>query len=392
MKVDDKTGISFATVILFATACGIVVGNIYYSQPLVGLISPALHISKLRASLMVSVTQLGYAAGLLLLVPLGDILENRRLVVVTIATSVPALLAAGLAGNGTVFLLASLCIGLTSVAVQMLVPLAAHLAPDATRGRVVGNVLSGLLFGILFARPVSSLITSLSSWRMVFFLSAGAMAGLVVILRLTLPYRQPESGQHYGALLLSIIKLPFTTPVLRNRAAYQCASFACFSLYWTAIPLLLASDFHYTQRGIALFALVGAAGALAAPIAGRLADRGHGQPGTAFALATLAGGFALALAGAHWHSVVLLALAGVALDAAVQCNLVFGQRAIYQLNPAMRSRLNGVFMSVTFLGGALGSALTSPLLEQGGFTSVCGLGVALPLAALVWFAAAEQRK
>lgn len=378
-------------VTLLAAACGIVVANIYYAQPLIGLIGPDVGLGPRAASLIVSLTQLGYAAGLLLLVPLGDLLENRRLVVVTVACSIPPLLLSGLARSGPVMLVAAVLIGLTSVAVQMLVPLAAHLTPEHRRGRVVGNVMSGLLFGILLARPISSVIADVSSWRVVFFASAGVMLCTAVLLALTLPRRQPEGRQHYGALLATLFALPFQLPLLRQRAAYQAAAFAGFSLFWTAVPLLLARQFHYTQRGIAVFALVGAAGALTAPIAGRLADRGFSKPGTVCAQLAVAAAFMLALLGGWAHSIVVLALSGVLLDAGVQTNMVFGQRAIYTLAPAIRSRLNGMFMAIFFLGGAAGSGLTSPVMAHFGWPGICVLGAILPVAALGYFWAASRR-
>jgi predicted MFS family arabinose efflux permease len=278
-EVADLAAPSATLVFFLAASCGIIVANIYYSQPLVGLIAPAIGIHKAAASLIVTLTQLGYAAGLLALVPLGDIVENRRLLTLTVAASIPALLIAGLADSGAQFLAASALIGLTSVAVQMLIPLAAHLAPDHQRGRIVGNVMSGLLLGILLARPIASLIADSFGWRMVFFLSAGVMAGLVLVMRVVLPTRQPSANHHYFELLRSLLALPINTPLLRRRAAYQAAAFGAFTLFWTAAPLLLAHKFGFTQRGIAVFAFAGAAGALAAPIAGRLADRNHAVRG-----------------------------------------------------------------------------------------------------------------
>lgn len=378
-------------VTLLAAACGIVVANIYYAQPLVGMIGPGVGLSRHDASLIVSLTQLGYAAGLLLLVPLGDLLENRLLVLVTIAASIPALLLAGLAQSGLVMLVAAALIGVTSVAVQMLVPLAAHMAPDHSRGRVVGNVMSGLLFGILLARPVASIIANFFGWRAVFFASAVVMMGTILLLRFTLPHRRSGVRHRYGELLASLFALPFTLPVLRQRAAYQAAAFAGFSLFWTGVPLLLAHEFHYTQSGIAAFALVGAAGALVAPVAGRMADRGHSAIGTVCALLAITGALLLALAGGWSHSIILLALSGVILDAGVQSNNVFGQRAIYTLAPEMRSRLNGMYMAIFFAGGAAGSALTSPILVHFGWPGICAVGAALPLAALVYFWAASRR-
>jgi predicted MFS family arabinose efflux permease len=306
-------------------------------------------------------------------------------VVLTVAATIPGLLLAGVAHSAPMMLAAAILIGIPTVGVQMLVPLAAHLAPDATRGRVVGNVMSGLLAGILLARPVASLIADAAGWRAVFFAAAAAMAATALLLRFTLPHRQPETQERYGALLATLFALPFTQPVLRRRALYQAACFAGFSLFWTGAPLLLARDFGFTQRGIAVFALAGAAGALAAPIAGRLADRGYSRGGTLGGLLAVAGGFGIAWVGAWVHSYLLLALAGVVLDAGVQTNLVIGQRAIYALAPALRSRLNGMFLALFFLGGAAGSALTSPVLQAFGWPGICALGIMLPLAALMMF-------
>jgi predicted MFS family arabinose efflux permease len=374
-----------AMVIFLAVSCGVIVANIYYAQPLVGLIAPAVGLGAGAASFIVALTQLGYAAGLLALVPLGDIVENRRLLTLTVAASIPALLIAGMARSGAAFMTAGALIGLTSVAVQMLVPLAAHLAPDQQRGRIVGNVMSGLLAGILLARPIASLIAHSFGWRAVFFASGIVMAAEALALRLILPKREPSADHRYFALLRSLLALPFNTPVLRRRAAYQAAAFGGFSLFWTATPLLLAQKFDFTQRGIAVFALVGAAGALAAPIAGRLADRNFGRPGTVVALLSIVAAFLLAAWGGAGHSVIVLAAAGVLLDAGVQANLVFSQRAIYALAPEMRSRLNGVFMAIFFAGGAAASALVSPVLTGFGWPGICGLGVLLPLLALLYF-------
>ncbi len=373
-------------VFLLAAACGLTVANIYYVQPLIGLIGPELGMDPRHSSWMVTFTQLGYAAGLLLLVPLGDMVENRRLLVTTVAASVPALLAAGLARNSAVFLTAGGLIGLTSVSVQMLLPLAAHLTSDHQRGRIVGNIMSGLLLGILLARPVASVMADAYGWRAVFLLSSVLMTSLAVILWFTLPHRQPEAKHAYVDLLKSLWRLPITYPVLLRLGLYQAAAFACISLFWTAVPLFLMHAYGYHQRGIAGFALIGAAGALSAPIAGRLADRGIGRLGTLVSLASIIIAFSMAAwGGLVSHSVWMLALAGVLLDAGVQFNLVFSQRTLYALAPALRSRLNGVFIAIFFIGGALGSVLVSPLLATLGWAGICGLGLLLPLLALGYF-------
>lgn len=380
--------LSRSLVMLMALACGVVVANIYYAQPLVGLIGPAVGLSPETASLVVTLTQVGYGAGLVLLVPLGDLLENRRLVVATLCSTVAALLVAAVAPTASLFLAAAFLIGVTSVAVQMLVPLAAHMAPEASRGQVVGNVMSGLLLGILLARPVSSLIADSLGWRAVFGLSAVAMVGFAVLLWRVLPQRRPTGRSGYGALIGSLGRLLVRTPVLQRRTVYQTMMFASFSLYWTAVPLLLmGAPFHLSQRGIALFALSGAAGALVAPLAGRIADRGWTRPATGFALAMAALSFFVAQAGvgAGEGSIALLVLAGLLLDMGVQMNMVLGQRAIYSLGAETRSRMNAIYMAIFFLGGAAGSALAGYAFAVGGWAPVTWIGFAFPAIGLLFY-------
>ncbi|KAA0596828.1 MFS transporter [Azospirillum lipoferum] len=386
LPVEDAAhpALSRSLVLLMALACGVVVANIYYAQPLVGLIGPAVGLSPETASLVVTLTQVGYGAGLVLLVPLGDLLENRRLVVVTLSSTVAALLVAAVAPTASLFLAAAFLIGVTSVAVQMLVPLAAHMAPEASRGQVVGNVMSGLLLGILLARPVSSLIADSLGWRAVFGLSALVMVGFAVLLWRVLPQRRPTSRSSYGVLLGSLGRLLVRTPVLQRRTVYQTMMFAAFSLYWTSVPLLLAgAPFHLSQRGIALFALSGAAGALVAPIAGRIADRGWTRPATGFALAMAALSFFVARAGEG--SIALLVLAGLLLDMGVQMNMVLGQRAIYSLGAETRSRMNAIYMAIFFLGGAAGSALAGYAFAVGGWAPVTWIGFAFPAIGLLFY-------
>lgn len=385
----EPAGPSRALIALYAVATGAIVANLYYAQPLVALIAPDLHMPAPIAGLLVTFTQIGYAAGLLLLVPLGDLVENRALSVRLIAGAVLALALAALAWSWPVFLAAALLIGLGSTAVQILVPMIATLTPEATRGRVVGTVMGGLVFGILLARPAASLIAYVAGWRAVFALSALGMAALAILLQIKLPITQPTAKQRYGALIASMVRLYITEPTLRRRALYQSAAFAAFSLYWTAIPLYLIHAYHFTQFGIAIFALVGAGGAIAAPLAGRLADAGYSRPGSAAALTLVLTSFAISALGATLHSVILLALAGVALDFGVQANNVFGQRAIYTLAPELRARLNGAYMAAFFLGGAIGSAVASTLLTTGGWLAVAAAGAAAPAAALAYFTTTE---
>lgn len=383
----EKT-ISPLLTFMFAAACGLVAANLYYGQPLAGPISQSLGFSPAATGLIVTLTQIGYGLGLLLIVPLGDLLENRKLVLTLVALSAIALIGAAFASSPSLFLLASLCIGLASVAVQVLVPFAAHMAPDASRGAVVGNVMSGLLVGIMLARPAASFLSELLSWHAVYITSAGVMVGLIAILRLVLPTRVPHTRLHYGQLLSSMGHLALRTPVLQRRALYQACMFGAFSLFWTTTPLLLASPaFGLTQNGIALFALAGAAGAVASPIAGRVADRGWTKLATAFALtiaivAFLIGHFS---GSGSLLALITLTLSGIMLDFGVQTNLVLGQRAIFALSAEHRSRLNGLYMATFFAGGALGSALGGWAYATGGWNLASWIGVAFPVIALLAF-------
>ncbi|HEV8311948.1 MAG TPA: MFS transporter [Burkholderiaceae bacterium] len=375
--------------LLLAFACGLIAANLYYAQPLAGPIGAALGLSPGATGLIVTLTQVGYGTGLLFIVPLGDLLETRRLVLTLISLATLALLGAALSMHPLPFLAATLCIGLASVAVQVLVPYAAHLAPEAVRGTVVGNVMSGLMLGIMLARPVSSFIAQIASWHAVFFISAGAMCLLAVMLRVALPPRKPVSTLSYGQLLASMAHLARTTPVLQRRALYQASLFAAFSLFWTTAPLLLAGpEFRLSQGGIALFALAGVAGAVASPIAGRLADKGWTRPATAFALLAVAAAFLITHIGTYGSalSLGLLVAAGILLDFGVTTNLVLGQRAIFVLGAEYRSRLNGLYMATFFAGGALGSALGGLAYAHGGWALASWLGAALPIAALLYFA------
>ncbi|MBC9745143.1 MFS transporter [Pseudomonas syringae pv. syringae] len=371
-----------AMVMLFAFCCGAIVANIYYAQPIIELIAPDIGLSSTAASLIVSLTQIGYALGLFFLVPLGDLLENRRLMLVTTVVAILSLLGAAFAEQPNVFLLVSLLVGFSSVSVQMLIPLAAHLAPEESRGRVVGGIMGGLLLGILLARPIASLVADHFGWRAVFGSAAVVMIGISVVLATTMPKRVPDHRASYGQLLFSLWTLLRTQPVLRQRAFYQACMFATFSLFWTAVPLELSRNHGLSQSQIAIFALIGAIGAIAAPISGRLADAGYTRIASLGALLFGALSFLPGLVHPA-YSVIGLAITGVVLDFCVQTSMVLGQRTVYALDAASRSRLNALYMTSIFIGGAIGSAVASPLFDHGGWSWVLIAGTALPLIALL---------
>lgn len=385
-RQSPRQQISAGTILLLAGSCGLIVANIYYAQPLIGPIAQSLGLAPQAAGLIVTLSQVGYGAGLMFIVPLGDLVENRKLILLSIGLSAIGLGAAAFAPSAAVFLVCAGAIGLGSVAVQILVPLAAHLAPTATRGRVVGMVSSGLMTGIMLARPVSSFIAAQSSWRAVFVLSAAAMVALAAVLSRALPTRAPQTRLTYGALIASMARLVATTPILRRRAFYQSCLFFAFSLFWTTAPLLLAGpEYRMTQNGIALFGLAGASGAIAAPIAGGLADRGLSRPATAAAIVLVLAALLITLLPTPGSSLALLVLAAVAIDFGVQANLVFGYRAIFSLAPEARGRLNGAYLATFFAAGAVGSAVGAWAYARGGWALACCIGAAPPLVAVAGF-------
>ncbi|WP_413736227.1 MFS transporter [Sodalis sp. RH21] len=373
--------------LLLAAACGLIAANLYYAQPLAGLISQALGLSPRGAGILVTMTQIGYGLGLLLVVPLGDLFENRKLTLAVMAIGIAALATAAVAQTITLFLIAALFIGLGSVTVQILVPYAAHLSPKALQGKAVGNVMSGLMLGIMLARPASSLIAHLTSWRTVFMVSAVVMILLTLVLARALPKRRPPAGLRYPQLLTSIGSLARHNIVLRRRSLYHAAMFGSFSLFWTVTPLWLTGpEFHLSQVGVALFALAGVAGAVAAPIAGRIADRGWSGTATFAAMLAVVAAFILSHAGAAGSParLAMLVVAAVLLDFGVTMNLVIGQRAIFALGDHHRSRLNGIYMATFFAGGALGSALGGWAYARDGWLLASAIGGLFPVMALIY--------
>lgn len=390
-KAIDKD-ISSGLIILLATACGIIVANLYYAQPLIGVISNEIGLSNSSAGLIVTLTQIGYVVGLLFLVPLGDIVENKKLILILLFLSAFALISMVFVKSATLLLIASFFIGLGSVAAQVLVPLVSYLSSENARGRVVGNVMSGLLLGIMLARPISSLVADMWGWNAIFALSATVIIVLAFVLSKVLPTRKPKAKTNYIALLNSMWQLLRTTPILRRRAIYHACVFGAFSLFWTTVPLLLSNPaFHFSQTAIALYALVGITGAIAAPIGGRLADLGWTRPATGIALTIVIISLLLPLfiQSSSPFGIAVLVIAAILLDMGVSANLVLSQRLIFSLSPEIRSRLNGLFMAIFFLGGAVGSFIGGWAYALGGWNLTLWIGIAFPTIALLYFAREE---
>ncbi len=378
-------GIEGGLTVVFAVACGLMVANIYYAQALIGEIGPALGLRGGTAALAVTLTQLGYGAGLLLIVSLADLVENRRLILTMVVGAALGLAGMFVSQGATSFLLFSFVTGFCSVGAQIMVPLAAHLAPEERRGQVVGNVMSGLVTGIMLARPLANALAALAGWRAIFAVSSLAMVALGLVLARLLPRRRPAPGLGYAAILRSSLSLLVRTPAVRRRTAYQAVLFAAFNLFWTAVPLLLARRFGLGQIGIALFALAGAGGALAAPLAGRAGDRGHVRSGTAGALLVAMGALLMSVWAVDARALLVLGAAAVLLDAATQFNQVLGQRVLYSIAPDARGRINASYMTVVFIGAACGSTLASWTFSRGGWSATAWTGAALVAAALLLF-------
>lgn len=381
----DHAGISPGLTAIFSLACGLMVANLYYAQALIGEIAPALGLHGGVAGLVVTLTQLGYGAGLFFVVSLADRVENKRLILLLTVGACLGLVGIWTATGATGFLVFSFLTGFCSVGAQIMVPLAAHLAPEQRRGQVVGNIMGGLITGIMLARPLANGLAAVAGWRTIFGLSAIGMALLALLIARTVPQHRPKPDLGYGALLRSGLSLLVRTPAIRRRTAYQATIFAAFNLFWTTVPLLLAQRFGLGQMGIALFALAGAGGALAAPIAGRLGDRGHIRAGTAGALTAAILAFLLAGWAGAAHALILLAVAAVVLDAATQMNQVLGQRVLFSIAPEARGRINSVYMTMVFLAGALGSTLATISYDRGGWTATAAVGAVLMMAVFLLF-------
>ena len=368
---------------LLAVAAGATVANLYYSQPLLVEIATEFKVQPAAVSVVPTATQLGYAAGLLLLVPLGDSMERRRLIVVTTLCAVLMLFGVAFAPTLGWLTLASFLLGAVSVVPQLAVPFAAHLAAPDQRGRIVGIVMSGLLVGILLSRTLSGWIGAYTgNWRDIYLLAIGVMLMLAILLQRTLPRLPPGRPIPYMALLASLIHLVQSEPVLRRHALVGGCGFATFSVFWTTLAFhlhQLSPDYGSEVAG--MFGLIGVTGALVAPLAGRLADRVAAPilNGGALLLILLA----FLLMGLTGATLLGLALGVVLLDAGVQASHLSNQTRIYALHPDLRNRLNAIYMVTYFLGGAAGSALGGYAWQHDGWLAVCAVGAGFALAGMV---------
>lgn len=372
-------------VLLFSVACGLAVGNVYYAQPLLDAMAEAFGMSAASIGIVITLTQIGYGIGLVLLVPLGDLLNRRRLIVSQTLLSAAALLMIALAPNSLWLLLGMTLTGLLAVVTQVLVAYAATLAEPAQRGRVVGVVTSGIVVGILLARTVAGGMADLAGWRAIYVLSAGLTLLMAVLLFRVLPKdEQAQPTTTYAALIASVFSLFREEPVLRQRAILALLTFASAMVLWTPMVLPLAAPpLSLSHSEIGLFGLAGAAGALAAARAGHLADRGLGQWVSGLSLVLMLGSW-LPIALTQ-SSLWALLLGVITLDLGLQAVHVTSQSMIYSVRPQAQSRLTAGYMLFYSIGSALGSIASTAIYASAGWIGVCLLGAGINAVALVYW-------
>jgi predicted MFS family arabinose efflux permease len=368
-----------------AICAGLIVANIYYCQPLIVLMAKEWGLHESLAGRVTYLTQIGYAMGLLLLVPLGDILERRMQILISTGAAVLALLMAASAQNFVILQIASVLIGIFSIIPQLILPLAASLSPDNKRGSTIGAIMAGLLVGILASRSLAGTIGSLYGWRAMYYIAAGVCIILLLLMRFRFPISRPSFNGTYKALMKSVAGYAMTQPLLRQAAITNALSFAVLSAFWVTMVLFLSgAPFEYKSFEIGLFGLAGAAGALAAPLVGKISD--GRDPGNNIIIGLVLE--LLSFIGFYFTgSSIFLLLAGIIiLDVGHQSVQVTNQTVIYSILPEARNRFNTVFMTSTFIGGASGSAFGLFLWKIGHWPAVCaGCCIVITINILLFF-------
>lgn len=385
-------GLNRKVVTTMSLATGTVVANNYYAQPLEATLAREFHAPSSSIGLIITVIQIGYALGLATLVPLGDLLERRKLLVGMLSVTTLSLVVVAAAPTLPVLAVAAAVMGLTTVAAQVLVPFAAHLAPEGRSGAVISTVMSGLLIGILASRTLAGVIAQVAGWRTVFALGAVLTALMTVALWRQLPTLEPVTKMRYSKLLGSVLTLIREEPVLRRRMIYGALTYASFGAFWATVGFLLARPpYGWSDGEIGAFALLGVAGAISARFAGRLADRGLAPVITGFFLLATSGSYVFLWLGGH--STWALGIGVVLFDLGVQGAHICNQSLVYALRPEARSRLNTAYMTAYFIAGAAGSGIATTLYAGYGWSAVCLLGGGVPtVGLLLWIVEMLRRR
>ena len=389
MLADAPAGLAPRVLAAMAVAAGVVAANVWYNQPMLGLIARDLHASSGQVAMIPTATQIGFGIGILLLLPLGDRMDRRRLILRQFAGLTLALVAASLAPGATALILASVVVGASGCIAQQIVPFAAELAAPALRGRAVGTVMSGLFTGILLGRVLSGSVAEHFGWRAMFGVAAVLAVLVGAMLAAVLPHSRPSVSTSYGRLLWSVVELARRHAPLRRASLTQAGLFGSFSAFWSVLALKLQAPPLSLGSDVAgLFGVLGAAGIVAASVAGRLADR-HG--------ARIVVGGGIVVAAACWPVFAFVpGLAGligglILLDLGVQAAQIGNQTVIYALAPDARGRVNTMFMTIMFVGGALGSAAAGAAWLLAGWRAVCAVGLAFAAGSLLVHARGGRR-
>lgn len=369
-------------ILVMSIACGLTVANLYYIQPLLGDIAKTFHVDQLSIGFAAMLTQIGYAIGMIFILPLGDIKEKRNLIVIMLLFSVISLMSMFFSSNIYILTISSFAVGFTSIIPQLIIPLAAQLSNPQQRGQTIGTIMSGLLIGILLSRTVSGILGSYLGWRIVYLIAAIMMFALMLILRKLIPLCNPISDIKYSELLKSMIHLIKTEPILRESSLNGALMFSAFSAFWTSLIFLLESS-HYNMGAEAagLLGLVGVSGALAAPLVGKLADKRGSRFAIGICIVVVIVSYLLFFL--FGFKIWGLVLGVILLDLGVQSCNVSNQARVHSLNEETRNRLNTIYMVSFFLGGAFGSFLGSYSYSHFGWYGVCTFGIITQIIALI---------
>ncbi|WP_249711818.1 MFS transporter [Bacillus cereus] len=384
VKLSNKTNF---LIFILAISCGSLAANIYYAQPIVQFIAKDLNISSDLSGLLTTLTQIGYGLGLFFIVPMADLFKSKKIIAILIGLTILSLMGTLVSTNGILFLLLTTIIGIGACAAQMLVPLTMRIVPIEETGKYVGKVMSGLLIGIMIARPLSIGIADWFGWRMVFLVSLIVLVVVLLLIIKFLPNYEviSTSKMRYPNLIASMVKLLIHTSLLQQRAFYHACLFATFSLYWTVMPILLrAEPLHFSNNEIALFGFVAISGALLTPTIGKIADKGYifTMTNVSMMLVLLSVILLFFVQDHSQFSMILILISGICVDIGVAGNLLLGQKVIFSLNPEIRNRLNGLYMTIFFLGGAFGSWIGSYTYYKFNSEVTLLIGAAFPLIAL----------
>jgi predicted MFS family arabinose efflux permease len=365
---------------VMAIATGLIVANLYYNQPLLDDIARTFHVGSGKAGQVGGLTQLGYATGMLFIAPLADMIRRKRLIMVCLALATVALIFVGMAKGINLLIAASYFVGIFSLIPQLLVPMTAHLARPEERGAKIGFVMSGLLLGILLSRTISGFVGAHLGWRAMFYIAAVIMLAIWLLLFFLLPEVEPEYTGTYGALMKSLLSLVREEPALRVAAIRGALCFACFSAFWVTLTFLLRENFNKGSDVAGLFGLVGAFGALAAGLMGKLSDKMDAYKLSTFTLLFIVVSFVVFYFSGH--SFIGLIIGVIVMDMGVQATHISNQSLIFALRPEARNRINTIYMVAYFIGGGFGTYLAAQAWAHYKWTGVCVLGIAISVIAM----------